>query len=75
LTYSEGFTQLKTELSALDLSVPTLYKQYSELCEDGGVQFADFNIDPDFSDCVDGLVLVDLNYIKDTKRKRYLAKD
>jgi len=75
LTYSEGFTQLKAELSALDLSVPTLYKQYSELCEDGGVQFADFNIDPDFSDCVDGLVLVDLNYIKDTKRKRYLAKD
>jgi putative hemolysin len=73
LTYTEGFAQLKAELSALDMSVPTLYKQYSELCEDGGVQFADFNIDPDFSDCVDGLVLVDLQRLKEAKRKRYLA--
>lgn len=73
LDYLEGFTQLKAELGALGLQVPTLYKQYSELCEDGGVQFADFNVDPDFSDCVDGLVLVDLHYLKDSKRKRYLA--
>jgi putative hemolysin len=73
LSYSEGFQQLKAELHALELAVPTMYKQYSELCEDGGVQFVDFNIDPDFSDCVDGLVLVDLHYLKDSKRKRYLA--
>ncbi len=71
--YSEGFTQLKGELTAMELSVPTLYKQYTELCEDGGVQFVDFNIDPDFSDCVDGLVLVDLHKLKETKRKRYLS--
>lgn len=71
--YSEGFTQLKGELSEMDLSVPTLYKQYTELCEDGGVQFVDFNVDPDFSDCVDGLVLVDLHKLKESKRKRYLA--
>lgn len=71
--YSEGFTQLKSELSAMDLSVPTLYKQYTELCEDGGVQFVDFNVDPDFSDCIDGLVLVDLHKLKETKRKRYLS--
>lgn len=73
LDYSAGFAQLKAELSAADLSVPTLYKQYTELCEDGGVQFVDFNVDPDFSDCVDGLVLVDLHKLKETKRKRYLA--
>lgn len=73
IDYAQGFAQLKAELGALELSVPTLYKQYSELCEDGGVQFADFNIDPDFSDCVDGLVLVDLHYLKESKRKRYLA--
>ena len=71
--YSEGFSQLKSELSEMDLPVPTLYKQYTELCEDGGVQFVDFNVDPDFSDCVDGLVLVDLHKLKDTKRKRYLG--
>ena len=71
--YSEGFTQLKAELTEMNLSVPTLYKQYTELCEDGGVQFVDFNVDPDFSDCIDGLVLVDLHKLKETKRKRYLA--
>jgi len=37
------------------------------------VHFVDFNIDPDFSDCVDGLVLVDLHRLKDGKRRRYLA--
>lgn len=72
--YSEGFAQLKAELSEAGLAVPTLYKQYTELCEDGGVQFVDFNVDPDFSDCIDGLVLVDLYKLKETKRKRYLAQ-
>jgi putative hemolysin len=70
--YGEAFATLKAELAALGATVPTLYKQYSELCEAGGVHFADFNIDPDFSDCVDGLVLVDLHYLKASKRKRYL---
>ncbi len=74
LDYSEGFTQLKAELGEMDLSVPTLYKQYTELCEAGGVQFVDFNVDPDFSDCIDGLVLVDLHKLKENKRKRYLAE-
>jgi hypothetical protein len=73
LDYNAGFTALKAELGALDLSVPTLYKQYSELCEEGGVQFVDFNVDPDFSDCVDGLVLVDLSRLKEAKRRRYLG--
>jgi len=71
--YSAGFASLKAELASLDLAVPTLYKQYSELCEDGGVHFVDFNIDPDFSDCVDGLVLVDLHRLKENKRRRYLG--
>jgi putative hemolysin len=74
MDYNAGFAELKTELSAAALSVPTLYKQYTELCEEGGVQFVDFNIDPDFSDCIDGLVLVDLHKLKDTKRKRYLTE-
>jgi putative hemolysin len=72
-SYSEAFIELKAELASLDVAVPTLYKQYSELCEEGGVQFVDFNIDPDFSDCIDGLVLVDLMKMKEKKRQRYLA--
>jgi len=66
------YVLLKSRLSHLGYSVPTLFKQYGELCEDGGVRFLDFNIDPDFADCVDGLVLVDLSMLKDSKRKRYI---
>ena len=53
--------------------MPTLYKQYSELCEPGGVSFLDFGIDPDFNYCIDGLVLVDTEQVKLRKRERYIG--
>jgi len=43
------------------------------LCEQGGVQFVDFNVDKDFADCVDSLVVVDLKYLKEAKRQRYIG--
>ena len=55
--------------------VPTLFKQYTELCESGGVQFLSFSVDPDFNNCIDGLVLVDLEKVKEGKAKRYLGKE
>ncbi len=70
--YKSDFIALKNLLANMECQIPTLYKQYSELCEPGGTQFLDFNIDPDFSDCVDGLVLVDIHRIKNKKRQRYL---
>ncbi len=69
----EDFMQLKHLLANMGISIPTLYKQYSELCEADGVKFLAFGIDPDFNDCVDGLVMVDLNKLKEKKRKRYLS--
>jgi putative hemolysin len=68
------FVELKGELAHMELNVPTLYKQYTEICEDGGVQFAGFNVDPDFSNCVDGLIIVDLNRLKPSKHARYIAE-
>lgn len=65
---------LKHQLSLFNLTIPTLYKQYTELCEEGGVQFLDFGIDPGFADCTDGLILVDVDKIKAVKRKRYMAE-
>ena len=53
-------------------AIPTLYKQYSELCEPGGVQFLEFGVDPDFNHSIDGLVLVDTTKLSAKKRKRYL---
>lgn len=61
-------------MATLGVSVPTLYKQYSEVCEPGGVQFVDFNVDEEFSDCIDGLVAVDIEYLKPSRRKRYLGE-
>ena len=71
--YQQAFTQLKSDLARDNLSVPTLYKQYSELCEENGVQFVAFNIDADFADCIDGLVLVDIQHMKAAKKQRYLG--
>lgn len=67
------FRVLKEQLGRLGLAVPTLYKQYTEVCEPGGTRFLDFGVDAQFSNCVDGLVLVDLNSLKSGKRARYLA--
>jgi putative hemolysin len=66
------FKRLKTALSNMGIAVPTLYKQYSELCEDEGVNFQGFNIDPDFSNCVDGLIVVEIDKIKDKQKSRYM---
>ncbi len=42
--YSADFTQLKHLLAHMGLSIPTLYKQYGEVAEPGGVQFLAFGI-------------------------------
>lgn len=72
--YKQDFTKLKLLLANMGVAVPTLYKQYTEVCEPGGVQFLSFNIDPDFNDCVDGLILVDIHTLKGKKRDRYFGK-
>jgi putative hemolysin len=71
--FDADFKALRMQLTHMNVTVPTLYKQYSELCEAGGVKFVDFNIDADFANCIDGLVIVDLNALKPAKRKRYLS--
>jgi len=63
---------LRKQLRFYNATVPTLYKQYTELCEEGGVEFLGFNIDKDFNNCVDGLILVDISKILPKKRERYM---
>lgn len=72
--YLEDFKRLKQNLSHMGQTVPTLYRQYSELCDEGGVQFLDFGEDRDFENCIDGFLLLDVNKIKESKRKRYLGE-
>jgi hypothetical protein len=68
------FKALRSYLAERGMPVPILYKHYSEVAEPGGVRFAAFNIDPDFGDCVDGFLVVDMNQLKPRKRKRYLGE-
>ncbi len=73
--YKEDFKTLKHILSNMGCSVPTLFKQYSELCEPGGLVFLDFGVDAGFGECIDGLVMVDISKIKQKKRDRYIPEN
>lgn len=70
--YSTSFKILNSELKKLGVKVPTLYKQYVELCVDKGCHFIDFNIDPDFNNCIDSLIMVEIDKIAPKKRQRYI---
>ena len=72
--YSSSYKILNSELKKLGVKVPTLYKQYSELCIEGGCHFIDFNVDADFNDCIDGLIMVEIDKITPKKKQRYIEK-
>ncbi len=72
--YRSDMRILKEELGFMGYTVPTLFKQYSELCEEGGVQFLDFGYDKDFNNCIDGFIVTDLNLLKESKKKRYFSE-
>lgn len=73
LDSDQAFRVLKANLDRLGARVPTLYKQYTELCEPGGARFLAFGTDPEFAGAIDGLILVDLSMLKPRKRARYLG--
>ena len=73
--YKKDFTLLKHLLANMGVAVPTLYKQYTETYDDGGIHFLDFNIDADFGDCIDGLVLADIHKLKAKKKARYMPQN
>jgi putative hemolysin len=70
--YKENFKNLKKALAIMGTNVPTLYKQYSDLCDEDGIKFCAYNIDSDFSSCVDSFILVDVSKIKEIQKKRYI---
>ena len=62
---------LVREIESGERAVPVLVRQYLKL---GGV-FLGFNVDPEFSDVVDGLVLVDLLRMNRRLLKFYFGED
>ncbi|MGB0521846.1 MAG: GNAT family N-acyltransferase [Flammeovirgaceae bacterium] len=71
-SYKSSFKKLKVELNKLGVTVPSLYKYYPELCDDKGCQFIGFSLDPDFNNCIDSFIQVDVSKITEKKRKRYI---
>jgi hypothetical protein len=70
--YKSDYRILKGVLKPIGFSVPILYKHYSELCDSNGVKFLDFGVDKDFENCIDGLILVEVDKIKQEKKDRYI---
>lgn len=71
-SYKQAYAILKEKMDDFGLKIPVLYKQYVELCQPGGCEFLGFNIDPNFSNCVDALILVHIDAIKKKKYQRYI---
>ena len=72
LDRAKEYDWLRKQLGFLGLKIPTLFKQYSEVCNSDGLRFCGFSIDSGFNYCVDGLVMVDINHLKPKKRARYI---
>ncbi len=66
------FSTLRNQLEFIGVRVPTLYKQYADAFEEGGLRFSAFNVDPNFKNCVDGLIIGDLHKLAKKKRERYI---
>mgnify|MGYP003543995377 FL=1 len=71
----KDFKFLKSTLANIGVSIPTLYKQYSDIAEDKGVKFLGFNVDNSFGYCIDGFILVEVAKIKDSARQRYIENN
>lgn len=70
-SYKDNFKSLKRSLSLIESNIPTLYKQYSDLCEKDGIRFCAYNIDSDFSNCIDSFIIIEIDKIKNSHKKRY----
>ena len=63
--------ELVAEIEEKNRSMPVLLRQYLKL----NARLLGFNIDPDFGDVLDGLVLIDLLCVDKPVLDRYLGKD
>jgi putative hemolysin len=73
-SYREDLNKLKLRLCAIGVSIPTLIRQYSELCSPEGVRFCDFGVDEGFGSCIDGFFQLDLAHLTREKYERYIGQ-
>ena len=70
----EDFVELKHVLANIGAQVPTYLNNTPSFANLVAYNFLSFSIDPEFNNCIDGLVLVDLDKVKASKAKRYLGQ-
>lgn len=71
-SYKDGFVELKRYLKELGCVVPTLFKQYAELYEEGAFRFFDFSINEKLHGVVEGFIIADNSRMKESKKSRYI---
>jgi len=64
-------SELVSQIESDQKGIPVLIKQYLKL----GGQMLGFNLDPNFSDVVDGLVYVDLDQTDRRVLEKYMGKE
>lgn len=67
----DDISDLVSEIETDQKGVPILLKQYSKL----GGRILGFNVDPDFANCLDGLMLVDLRHTDARLIERFAGAD
>jgi putative hemolysin len=67
----EELAEVVSDVEARDTGVPVLLRQYLKL----GGKLLSFNVDPDFSNALDGLIVVDLTRTAPNLLDRYLGKE
>ncbi len=67
----DDFKVLKSNLKNMGFSVPVMFKRYTDLCQASGVKFLDFNIDKNFSNCIDGMLILEIEKMKQSYKDRY----
>jgi hypothetical protein len=68
---SEELSAITADIEADGKGIPVLLKQYLKL----GGKLLSFNIDPVFSNALDGLILVDLRQTPPAILQRYMGRD
>ena len=68
-----GMVYLIEEFKRAGHTFPVLFKQYTSLFEKGGFRILSFSVDPEFANCIDGLILADMDNLKETKRQRFFS--
>ncbi len=68
---TEELSAVTSDIEADGKGIPVLLKQYLKL----GGKVLGFNLDPQFSHALDGLILVDLRNTEGTILQRYLGRE